>query len=249
MNSFSVSDKQKVEFSSGNLCYNDSKGYHFAAQIEDLADSSIYYIICVDDNDAGRRQISPLCDVEPEHAQFLQSDVASSDLYCGWRLLSASEWTYLLRERKASTIAGMKNARFLKCRVMGIPGLLIFPDEYVHPQDVPLPHRININNITTVFRRYGYNHQQWEALQQAGCAFLPALGYAWLDVYERKLVPDAIEESGCYWTSSLVPDKDKYHTCFAFGQNCKNYSCSKIFGGYNDRVDRYFNAVRLVRDL
>lgn len=187
--------------------------------------------------------------MKPEHAQFLQSDVASSDLYCGWRLLSASEWTYLLRELKASTIAGMKNARFLKCRVMGIPGLLIFPDEYVHPQDVPLPHRININNVTTVFRRYDFSASEWSALKEAGCAFLPALGCAEYSPYEKKMEALAPEEAGCYWTASADLNEEDKHFCFVFGERWKYFGRSKKCGIESDGIYKTFNLVRLVRDM
>lgn len=249
MTLFSVSETRKVEFSSGNLCYSHDRGYHFAEQVTGIEGDNIFFAVLPDAADhMGKRLLHSLHKVSPEHADMMRNAVDGNNLLDGWRLLTADEWQYVVNERPASTLAGMKNARYLKCSVEGCHGLLLFPDEYVHPEGVRMPHRININNVTTVFRRYDFSATEWTALKEAGCVFLPASGCAEYSYHEEKIEPLAPEEAGCYWTASADRSKKDKHLCFVFGERWKHFGRSKKCGIESDGMYKTFNLVRMVRD-
>lgn len=99
------------------------------------------------------------------------NDVDSST---GWYVLTWTEWNYLLKTRRASTVSGTADARYLRARVGVHYGIVIFPDTYIHPVSVQaLPgDRINKNNAVPIDIRC----EEWEDMEQAGAVFLPAAG-------------------------------------------------------------------------
>lgn len=165
-----------------------------------------------------------------------------------WRLLTTDEWMYLLKERKASTVCGMNNARFLLCTVRGKKGMILFPDDFTMPDGIQTIHATSINNRTLKFNRYQLGYLEYEALKQNGCVFLEAGGafetYSWSDDF------NIIRNAGCYWTST--PDEEdeenlmalffgEYDMCFNDGtQVLKTDSCGK---------DLFSNSVRLVKNV
>lgn len=94
-----------------------------------------------------------------------------------WRTLTggpSSEWHYLLMERTTSSGAngasqaqvldgphfnhyGENGARWALCRVGGVPGLLIFPDEYEWPDGVEKPYYVNTIKKDSVYH-YHYKN-------------------------------------------------------------------------------------------
>ena len=99
-----------------------------------------------------------------------------------WRTLTSAEWKYILFERNASTVNGVANARFTHAKVNGKGGLILFPDNYIHPDGVAQPEGINLVSNTgtgtnTTWQNNNYSGADWTAMERAGVVFLPAAGY------------------------------------------------------------------------
>ncbi len=99
-----------------------------------------------------------------------------------WRTMTEYEWDYLLFNRTASTINGVQNARFAKARVNGVAGLILFPDIYTQPSDVPAPTTYSINVAeaeawASNSRSYNsYTIVQWSKMENNRAVFLPGSG-------------------------------------------------------------------------
>ena len=118
-----------------------------------------------------------------------------------WRTMGANEWKCLFNERMTSstglydygTNRQMDTARFVKCTVNDIKGIIIFPDEYTHPDASIQLKYINANN--------GLNYnaltsERFLTLHEAGAEFLPIDGF-----YNKELgYKDPTWTSGCYWS-------------------------------------------------
>ena len=92
----------------------------------------------------------------------------------GWFTLNYTQWTYLMNTRKAATVCGTANARYVFGRVGSVNGLILFPDDYVHPEERILLRNINIksacsNNVLT--------KEEFMLMETAGAVFLPLSGY------------------------------------------------------------------------
>lgn len=85
-----------------------------------------------------------------------------------WHPLTSSQWTYLCDGRNCSP-------RCVEASIAGLNGIIIFPDDYVHPSGVAA-----INKADDVKGEYEdniFDATAWNALQQAGCVFLPVTGF------------------------------------------------------------------------
>ena len=91
-----------------------------------------------------------------------------------WRTLTKNEWNCLLKQRSASTVNGISNARYARGTVNGVSGLILFPDIYTHPSGVTLP--TNINTANTDYSGNSYSGADWTKMEEAGVVFLPAAG-------------------------------------------------------------------------
>lgn len=92
----------------------------------------------------------------------------------GWFVLNWSQWSYLLDSRKASTVCGKENARYVFGRIGSFNGLILFPDDYVHPDERIILRNINTgadcsNNILT--------EEEFKLMEDAGAVFLPLTGF------------------------------------------------------------------------
>lgn len=133
----------------------------------------------------------------PERKVWRGKDGTS--LGTGWRAPTHEEWSYLLFARKATTLNGVKDARFMKMKISGLPklntnndyvtGLIIFPDVYNHPEGVSLPKAESINNRNAGWADVTYSLANFEKLEAAGCVFLPASGY-YPGLNEKNSLPD-----------------------------------------------------------
>lgn len=147
-----------------------------------------------------------------------------------WRTLTKDESVYLCQERSASMVNNIPNARFAKATVDSVNGLILFPDQYHHPNDVPLPENINID---TAQYTNSYSAQQWKTMEDAGAVFLPEAGVRggleWLP------------GSGRYWCSTAYSSSHAYELAFGKGR----------VGMYpqNGNFRLYGNSVRLVQDI
>lgn len=154
-----------------------------------------------------------------------------------WRTMtsgSGNEYDYLLNTRNAATVNAIENARYTKGKVNNIQGIILFPDDYVHPEGITQPSGIN---STSSEGWYGNNYDatSWSKMEVAGAIFLPVTGRT-----ENSSITNT--GYGYYWSSSYYTSGGKYYAYqlyFASGQaNPSNY------------IYRYFGcAVRLVRDV
>ena len=111
----------------------------------------------------------------------------------GWFTMSWSQWDYLLNTRPTSTIGGVSNARFAKVAVNGVHGLLLFPDSFTWNTATMGTEPTNINSATRTWST-DYSIAQFEAMENAGVAFIPASGYHGKD-------DGIVSDYGAYWTS------------------------------------------------
>ena len=114
-----------------------------------------------------------------------------------WHTLSAAEMVYLIEKRPTSTVNGVANARYCLASANGVNGLIIFPDTYTHPANVPLPNAINTHD-DLAYAANVYTASQWQQMEDAGCVFLPAGGLRTCSTVEGE------EWAGVYWLNSKV---------------------------------------------
>ena len=151
----------------------------------------------------------------------------------GWRTLTGTEWGYLFKTRTASTVGGTDDGRYAKATVIGVAGIILFPDSYTHPSDVTAP--ISVNTTNAAFTVNTYNADAWSKMEAAGCVFLPAAG-------NRSGTSINTNNSyGQYWSST--PYADNYA--------CQlNFSASSMLFPDDTATSRYYgNSVRLVYDV
>lgn len=96
-----------------------------------------------------------------------------------WRTLTHDEWLYLLNERHGATVSGVPNSRHANVMVNYVRGILLFPDNYVHPGNAV---EINGQDINGDYGEYSSTHtnisaSEWTVLENAGAIFLPAGGF------------------------------------------------------------------------
>ena len=121
----------------------------------------------------------------------------------GWETLSRADGTYLLSTRSASTRNGVANALYAYAKVNGQYGLILFPDIFSWPtpaSDAPAlisASCINAANVA-VDDAPNYDLAAWKELEDAGCVFLPALGYF---TYRSSTGRYNDVDEGWYWTS------------------------------------------------
>ena len=141
-----------------------------------------------------------------------------------WSTPSVTEWQYIFNTRSAST------GRFAKAYLFGTThGMILFPDHYTHPNDVPIPTGINLTNNTS-WNGNQYTAEQWAKMEAAGAVFLPAAGY--------RLGTDVTDVGyyGNFWSSTAY---DEY-----YAWNVDFYERS-VYPDYSSLRD-YGQSVRLV---
>ena len=136
-----------------------------------------------------------------------------------WHLLTANEWSYLR--------TGRPNASKLrsKATVCGVEGLILLPDDFELPDGVSFDADANYNSNI-------YDTKDWQAMENAGAVFLPAVNYRRKDEYGRYVLYSSASYR-YYWTSSAYLD----------GLNINAYDIDKNI------CTRYYGlAVRLVTE-
>lgn len=119
-----------------------------------------------------------------------------------WRTPTNNEWDFLIRNRSASTLNGTENARYTAAQVNGIAGIILFPDSYSHPADVPLPEGVNTASTTSI-----YTVDEWSKMEAAGCVFLPAAG--------TRGVSEYIKGYSSYWSSTFSEEDISMAYCLS----------------------------------
>ena len=130
----------------------------------------------------------------------------SAQLGPGWRTMTRDEWRYLIYYRTTTgTVNGTSNAIYTNAKILtdgsgtdgltyNICGVILFPDEFDGSASYSGVTWGTINNVSdwgTTCTTAG-----WEALEAAGCVFLPAAG-------SRSGTSVTSEGSwGVYWTST-----------------------------------------------
>lgn len=149
----------------------------------------------------------------------------------GWRTLTATEWAYLFKTRTASTVGGTDNGRYAKATVIGVAGIILFPDSYTHPDGVTAPS--NVNTIDAAFTANTYNATAWGKMEAAGCVFLPVAGYR-----KGTIVSFEGTESN-YYSSTYIP-----------AVNVLRFNASIIYFPDNISTESFSGkSVRLVYDV
>jgi hypothetical protein len=262
---FSANSSKKVYFSKGNLQYNGN-GWKFAEnQWEYLGDngqgSSSHYVSrdlfgwgtsgwnCgntyyrpydIDDSDGSL--------YGPVGSYSLIGNYSNSDwgvynsisnggnISNQWRTMTKNEWEYVFNNRRASTVNGIDNARYVKASVNGVCGVILFPDDYYHPSGVALPN--NINNPGsygyTIWHENVYTETDWSQMEANGCVFLPAAGGR----YNATSVTLA-GSYGFYWSASCSGNYGAYYLYFYDTGLSPSYSYYQRKLGF---------SVRLVQD-
>ncbi len=152
-----------------------------------------------------------------------------------WRVLTRPEWDYLLNTRTNNTNLSSANARYAYGKVNNMYGLLIFPDDYTHPDNVATP--TVINSMPTGDGSFNYTIAQWSELEAAGAVFLPQGGYMGV----RGYVGDS---HAAYWSSTLSNSVEPVPYYLGF-DGFPNYYYPSIFFSIASRNQ---SSYRLVLD-
>ena len=120
-----------------------------------------------------------------------------------------------------------------------MPGLILFPDEYEHPDGVTTPANINVKSNSAKFSGNQYDLAAWTLMENAGCIFLPASG----NRTGKEVNIFASYEKGNYWSSTPCKNKTNYACQLRFTSNGVDSPISDA-----DASGRYYgNYVRLVK--
>jgi hypothetical protein len=201
---FSIAAGKQIYFSKGDLQYQPStKTWRFALHQYDVINEDnvrAYH----DSNYQGWMDMfywgqgdDPLSGVNYDHHYIdYGTNTISNGGGKGWRTLSAEEWECILFKRE--TPSGMN---FVKAKVDGIYGLIVFPDDW---QDS----YFKVNNINGKAGDGSSNtisKTDWTKLEAKGAVFLPSRnGYISSGVWAHW--PHKLLSVG-YWTSSSYKHK------------------------------------------
>ncbi len=164
------------------------------------------------------------------------------DEFSPWRSLTISEWWYMLGMsascRSASKVSGVANARYTRAKVNDVYGLVILPDEYQHPVDVPeltagfINHQggdasFSNNNVDVI------TEHNWRMMEAAGAVFLPAAGERDEgDVF-------SVQDGGFYWSCTNVGASSAY--MFNFDASFMTKYPQMRYEGFSVRLVYDFN--------
>lgn len=219
---FSIAEDTQVIFSPGNVRY-DNGTFSFAQQqiaVYAGENAEIYHphtdLFLITNGGGVQTYLND--DVTDRFNQW--KDSLTED----WFIPTVSQWKYLLSERKTSTISGVGNARFMKCTVRGTACLVLFPDDFIFPDNVELPSKLRINDKVGDFSKVKYDYVAMKALEKAGCVLLPAINWDWerndftLDRIRHGYdLPNAGRLiTGYYWAlSNKKDDNNSHHFIFS----------------------------------
>lgn len=158
-----------------------------------------------------------------------------------WCTLTKDEWEWVLGPRdganpgtncrESSTVNNVKNARFAKAYLFGsVHGVILFPDNYTHPEGVAAPTGVNVAGNTS-WEGNQYNATDWGKMEAVGCVFLPAAGY------RNGYSVTSVGSHGFYWSSTGSSESFAY---------CVKFDSGNLYpqGEYNRR---FGVSVRLAR--
>ena len=108
--------------------------------------------------------------------------------------------------------ANSSEARYTKATVAGVSGVILFPDDYAHPDGVTVTvSEAAYNTGGKDYNTFTVDATNWSTMETAGCVFLPAAGYR-----DGSAVDDAGTFGG-YWSSSVNGANGAYGVGFGSG--------------------------------
>lgn len=165
----------------------------------------------------------------------IYSTTSNSYSSTGWYTLSTADWKYMLCDDNEY------NDRRAWGKVQGSSGIILLPDNYVHPEGVPaiVPYEVTsrptISEAMAMFSYTSganeYTTDQFNLMRRAGAVFLGA-NTGWRD------------------TGSDTPYKDPSYGCYWGSDKASIYIGAGVIGrktGDSNRPNGY--AVRLARDV
>ena len=166
-----------------------------------------------------------------------------------WRTLSSGAGSEIdtLFNKRATTTSNMpsgtnyEQARFIKACIGSTKGIILFPDNYIHPEGTIVSetaHLYNTTNNTCYFAHFGVDNNNWSKMEAAGAVFLPVSGYRFnTSVFYDNNTPNP---NAYYWSASSSGTEYSYAIKFL-----DNASSST-----QERVKKHYGcAVRLVMDV
>lgn len=183
----------------------------------------------------------PSVDITDTPLDWGHNEIANGDDKT-WRTPTIYEWEYLISNnngRNSGAVDGVSEidhprggSGFGQAKVHGQNGLVLFPDGYTCPDDIPV--NIGWHAVGTASNWHVLTDAQWETLEANGCVFLPATGY--VDGYTSASGENTMI---CYPSSTYDGTSNTRHlVLWGHASTLQTY--------YNDKNDR--GAVRLVRD-
>lgn len=162
----------------------------------------------------------------------------------GWHAPTRDQWNWILFSRPCSTVGGTANARYAKAvishlPIADIPGLIIFPDCYIQPENVPYPQ--GINTASYAFADNKFSPAEWELMEQEGAVFLPNR--------DRRNETDTMwpgygtGNAGLYWDN--IAEKNAYPVSYLVFKNDNVYWEGTTSGSRLGWVQN----LRLIKDL
>ena len=139
-----------------------------------------------------------------------------------WRTLSQGAWDTLLNNRPATV-------HYAKAQLGGnINGVLLFPDDYVHPDGVGALSSVDTYNAN--FTTNSYSLSDWFKLEAAGVVFLPAAGN------RGGMSVNTVGSYGFYWSSSYYSSYGAWNVNFDSGN--LNMGSNNCYNGFSVRLVR-----------
>ena len=232
---FSISDKQKVVFSQGNLQYHckDQKWrfaelqYDYAGQnnrqFSDTYDGWIDLFSWGTGDDPTFLGGAGIDDKET----FVDwgKNTISNGNGGGWYTMNDTCWKYIISERpNAATLKGF-------AMINGVNGCVLLPDQWEQPEEV------NFTADATKYTDNQYSAVEWGSMEAAGAVFLPAAESRDVSTLTDK---GGVFSSGWYWTNS----PNGYDCCAYMVYFSEEAGAIRI----NSRGRSYGHSVRLVRN-
>lgn len=121
----------------------------------------------------------------------------------------------------------------------GVHGVIVLPDNYIHPDGVPGLEGIDSGDEMYWNEGNMYSEEEWEKMEAAGCVFLPAAGQR--DGTEIDYIGDVGWGSCFYYSSKADPDweSDAWYLLINYDETPGLMGEGKYYG----------NSVRLVCDV
>lgn len=221
---FSVSPTTRVIFSQGNLQFVSS-AWRFAEHQYDYLGSS--------QSDGNRDLFGWGTGSNPNQTSTTDADYGTftdwgNNIGGGWRTLSSVEMNYLLNTRSNTTFNlpnSTSNIRYTKATVNDKNGLILFPDNYVHPTTgVTVTGEYNYNTYNASYSVFSVT-SGWDKMEAAGAVFLPAAGYR-----NGTSAPSEVASHGYYWLSSESESHKAYRLLFHSGETTASNPQGRHYG-------------------